>query len=229
MRELLINFMAYGRESLKFQPTLMLNQQRREVSGSNETMPTPPVEDIEGHYRVAYYYAFLDHTISHLKTRFPPELEGCASCLLSPTFQHLQAFSVKIKSEFDVFLSHPSSFESQITTWKLHMAESPLADNKVDLLSMCNFAQENRLFYPNIHAILLLLLCLPIGSCSCEGSFSALRWLKTWCRSSMTNEWLDSLALGYINQEGSSTPEEVLRVWDHSGHSRVALAFRESD
>ena len=126
-----------------------------------------PVEDIESHYRVAYYYAFLDHTISHLKTRFPPELE---------------------------------------------------------LLSACNFAQENRLFYPNIHAVLLL-LCLPVGSCSCEPSFSALRRLKTWSRSSMTDERLDSLAPGYINQERSFSPE-VLRVWDRSGHHRVALAFR---
>ena len=36
----------------------------------------PHVEDTEGHYRVAYYYAFLEHTVSHLKIRFPPELEG---------------------------------------------------------------------------------------------------------------------------------------------------------
>ena len=35
-----------------------------------------PVEDVECHYRVAYYYSFLDHTFTHLKTRFPPELEG---------------------------------------------------------------------------------------------------------------------------------------------------------
>ena len=34
-----------------------------------------------------------------------------------------------------------------------------------------------RVFYPNIHAILLLLLCLPIGTCLYEQSFSALRRL----------------------------------------------------
>ena len=40
----------------------------------------------------------------------------------------------------------------------------------------------------------------------------------------MSDEWLDLLALGYINQERSFTPEEVLR-----GHCRVAWAFRGSD
>ena len=193
---------------------------------------TPPVEDIKGHYRVAYYYAFLDHTISHLKTRFPPELEGAllATYLLpSNTSKLSEEISVKIKSEFDAFLPQPSSFDSEITIWKLHMPERPDTDTKADLLSVCKFAQENRLFYPNIHAILFLLLCLPVGSCCCERSFSALGRLKTWCRSTMTEERLDSLALGYINQERSFTPEEVLQIWDRSGHRRVALAFRESD
>ena len=126
----------------------------------------PPVEDIEGHYRVAYYYAFLDHTISHLKTRFPPELEGALLAtyfLPSNTSKLSEEISVKIKHEFDAFLPHPSSFDSEVTTWKLHMAEwEDTADMaKVDLLSMCNFSPENRLFYPNIHAILLL-LSLPV-------------------------------------------------------------------
>ena len=39
----------------------------------------------------------------------------------------------------------------------------------------------------------------------------------------MTDERLDSLALGYINQERSFSPEEVLRVWDRC---RIALAFQ---
>lgn len=136
-----------------------------------------PVEDVEGHYRVAYYYAFLDHTISHLKTRFPPELEGAllATYLLPFNTSKLsEDISVEIKSELDAFLPHPSSFENEITTWKLHMAEWPHTDIKVDLLSTCNFAQENQLFYPNIHTILPL-LCLPVGSCPCERSSSVLR------------------------------------------------------
>ena len=216
-----------------------------EISGNLEIEPAkkrtvriqrnranPPVDDIESHYRIAYYFAFLDHTVAHLKTRFPPELEGA----LLATYMYLlpsnsaklsDETSARIKSEFEEFLPQPSSFDSKITTWKLHIREWPDPDTKANLLSVCNFVQENRLFYPNIHTILLLLLCLPVGSCSCERSFSALRQLKTWCRCSMTQERLDLLALGYINQERSFTPEEVLQIWDCSGHRRVALAFRD--
>lgn len=53
-------------------------------------------------------------------------------------------------------------------------------------------------YYPNIKQILLLLLALPVGSCSCESSFSALRRLKTWNRSTMTESRLRGLAMLHI-------------------------------
>ena len=66
-----------------------------------------------------------------------------------------------------------------------------------------------------------------VSSCSCERSFSALRWLKTWCRSSMTDEGLDQLARCCINQERTLPPENTLQAWDRSGHRRIALAFQD--
>ena len=90
-------------------------------------------------------------------------------------------------------------------------------------------AQRNFPYYPNIRVILLLLLTLPVGSCSCERSFSSLRWLKTWCRNSMSNDRLDSLAVGFVNSERTPLPETLLQVWDQSGHRRIALAFEQND
>ena len=100
------------------------------------------------------------------------------------------------------------------------------SDKKSDLLDGSCIARKGRAFYPNINAVLSLLLVLPVGSCSCERSFSALRRLKTWCCTTMTDLRLDSLAVGSINCGRTPTPEQVLRVWDHSGHRRVATAFQ---
>lgn len=208
---------------------LELEPMKKRTVRKQQHRSNPPAEDTEGHYRVAYYYAFLDHTMTHLKTRFPPELEGAllATYLLPANIANLsEELLSKLKEEFADFLPHPSSFISEVSTWKVHMAEAE--DDKRNLLAMCSFANNNRLFYPNIHSVLLLLLSLPVGSCSCERSFSALRRLKTWCRNSMSDERLDSLALGYINQERSFTPEEILQVWDRSGHRRIALAFKDN-
>jgi len=76
-----------------------------------------PPEEIEAHYRVAYFYAFLDHTISHLKTRFPRELEGAllATLLLPGNEKLLSDDTVaKIKYEFETVLPHHLSLRMKL-------------------------------------------------------------------------------------------------------------------
>ena len=93
----------------------------------------------------------------------------------------------------------------------MHTTEADDGDdrNTQSLLFACTLAEKNCTYYPNIHAILLLILSLPIGSHSCERSFSSLRRLKTWCRNSMSDERLDSLAVGFINHERTPSPDKV--------------------
>ena len=48
---------------------------------------------------------------------------------------------------------------------------------------------------------------LSTGKCSCKPSFSALRRLKTRCRSSMGSNRLNGLALAYVHSEIPVDPE----------------------
>ena len=48
--------------------------------------------------------------------------------------------------------------------------------------------------------VLTIFLTTPVGSVSCERSFSALRRLKLWTRSSMTEERLSGLAMMLIHR-----------------------------
>ena len=66
---------------------------------------------------------------------------------------------------------------------------------------------------------------LSTGKCSCKPSFSALRRLKTRCRSSMGSNRLNGLALAYVHSEIPVDPGELLQRWDASGHRRIALEF----
>jgi hypothetical protein len=43
-------------------------------------------------------------------------------------------------------------------------------------------------YYPNLHAVFRVLLTMPLGSVPCERSFSAIRRLKHWSRSTMTEK-----------------------------------------
>jgi len=59
---------------------------------------------------------------------------------------------------------------------------------------------EKKKHFIEVNYILQLLLTLPVGSCSCERSFSSLRRLKTWSRTIMANARLNGLALAYIHK-----------------------------
>jgi len=69
-----------------------------------------------------------------------------------------------------------------------------LPENAVDALKHCDIE-----FYPNVHQLLMILCTLPITSAECERSFSTLRWLKTYLRSTMSSDRESDLALMNIH------------------------------
>ena len=62
-------------------------------------------------------------------------------------------------------------------------------------------APELRGEYSEVEKLVRLLLVSPASSAEAERSFSALRRLKTWLRSTMTQKRLNSLAVCHIHQE----------------------------
>jgi len=106
---------------------MSIEPSKRKTVARQRNRANPPVEEIQAHYRVAYFYAFLDHTISHLKTRFPRELEGAllATLLLPGNEKLLSDDTVaKIKDEFQTVLPHPSEFENEVSTWRIATADT---------------------------------------------------------------------------------------------------------
>ena len=61
-------------------------------------------------------------------------------------------------------------------------------------------APELRAEYCEVEKLVRLLLVSPASSAQAERSFSALRRLKTWLRSTMTQQRLNSLAVCHVHQ-----------------------------
>jgi len=55
--------------------------------------------------------------------------------------------------------------------------------------------------YPNINTLLQILCSLPVSVATAERSFSTLRIVKDWMRSTMTENRLNGLALMYAHRE----------------------------
>ena len=61
--------------------------------------------------------------------------------------------------------------------------------------------------YPNVQKLIQVLCTIPVTTNTCERSFSKLKLLKTYLRSTMSTERLTSLALIYVQRELSETEE----------------------
>ena len=83
-------------------------------------------------------------------------------------------------------------------------------DSIPDILSV--FKLLDSMMFPSLRAILQVALTIPVSSCSCERSFSALRRLHTWLRSTMGQERLNELAVLSIERVlvGDINEDEVI-------------------
>ena len=91
----------------------------------------------------------------------------------------------------------PEQLQVQISLFRSHWTCAT-----VDETAKClrDAVPEVRVLFPQIENLVRLLLVRPVSSCEAERSFSALRRLKTWLRSSMTQVCLNSVTLCHVHQ-----------------------------
>ena len=64
----------------------------------------------------------------------------------------------------------------------------------------CDMVPEVRKLFPQVSVLLRLLLVSPASSCTAERSFSALRRMKTWLRSTMTQQRLNHVMICHVHR-----------------------------
>jgi hypothetical protein len=123
----------------------------------------------------------------------------------------------------------------KLSTREAFIAESQLA-KKVILKRLQEGDQELTLenaykimlgyqeVFPSILAAYEIVLTVGCSSASCERSFSALKLVKTYLRSTMKEDRLNGLSLMYIEKDVKFTPHEVIEKFaqDH-GNRRIVL------
>ena len=151
--------------------------------------------------------------INELEARFSSEHGG-----LTPAHYLIPHFLSSLDHEStDSLLSYYGKFlcdqekdylPVEIIKWKktseLHQQEKP--NKATEALKFCSPQ-----VFPVLNKIFTIFLTNPVGSVSCERSFSALRRLKLWTCSSKTEERLCGLAMLFIHRESDyiPNPEEL--------------------
>ncbi|KAK0144965.1 hypothetical protein N1851_016140 [Merluccius polli] len=146
----------------------------------------------EEHYR-AEYFEVLDLINAHLKDRFQQggllNLESLENTLLTG--------QVSSSTEGYPELNH-QSLSIQLPMFLANYKFSSVAEAAQILRGL---HVQVRSLFGTVETLIRLLLVVPISTAEAERSFSALRRLKTWLRSTMSQRRLNSVAVCHAHQE----------------------------
>ncbi|XP_013381238.1 52 kDa repressor of the inhibitor of the protein kinase [Lingula anatina] len=180
-----------------------------------------PAASPKDHWRVNAFLPFADHVISEISTRLCTSFPRLLAQSLIP--QRLSNLTdeewTQIKTEYGLVLDYNADIELEL--WRQAVNTGDITG--VDLEDAVKASYG---LFPNIHRILKILLTMPVSTATAERSFSAMRRLKTYLRSTMSDKRLSSLGLLHVHREFKIDIDQVLKDFDCSGHRRIHMAFQ---
>ncbi|KAJ1099658.1 hypothetical protein NDU88_004757 [Pleurodeles waltl] len=146
-----------------------------------------------GEYYCLQYFELLDTVSVHLTQRF--DQEGIQ------TYEKLEQVLLTgsgMDSIAQYKESDPLLLKAQLTVSSSMFKYSSVPD-LADILR--KMLPRERAFFSQVEKLLQILLIIPVSSCEAERSFSGLRCLKTWLRSTMSQKRLNHVAKCNIHKE----------------------------
>ena len=108
-------------------------------------------------------------------------------------------------------LINPDIADQEITLWMKKWENVPKSQRGSTLATAIKECDENH--FPNIFVLLKIACTLPVKSCVCERSFSAMRRHRTWLRSNMKTERLTALTIMNVHREVEVDYEKVVALF----------------
>ncbi|KAL4148872.1 hypothetical protein QTP88_003017 [Uroleucon formosanum] len=161
---------------------------------------------INKHYKINIYFAVLDNIINDMGERFEENNLYVLNCMQDILLNDMpNNNSFKEINKMYGFDEYNLKAETTILN---RMYKTVHDQNNVQ--SKINFiASENyKAGFPTLTRLIQLFITIPTNSASCERSFSCLRRLKTYLRTTMGQSRLNSLGILQIERERSSLIDE---------------------
>ena len=171
-----------------------------------------PAENPEEYYRHSLCIPLLDHVITDMGTRCSTLAQRSTSLLgLVPSVLCKQKPDLADAiSMYKGDLPSPTLLPEELHRWEQRYKRKDPNDCPNSCAKAIKECQRES--FPNLHILLQLACTIPVTSCECERSASALRRLKTFMRASMGQERLSSLALMHIHYD---VPVDVEQTVDY--------------
>ena len=181
-----------------------------------------PAESVSDYYKRTITIPLLDHLMCELDYRFDSSkteaiFNGFVTVpakLIAIVHQPEKGYWKLKCSLFANFirddLPNALSLDSELDLWELYWISyrGSLPDNVPNTLKSIKFSG-----FQNIKVALRITGTLQVTSCQCERSFSALRRLKIYARSTMVAERLNGLALLHVHKDIIVNIDKVIDLY----------------
>ena len=178
----------------------------------------------EDYFRANVAIPFVDHLEQQLLARFDVESRvGKDLFALVPSLIVKEDKILELQKKllfWEIDLPSPSSLLSELKLWKQFWVQKAELGSIPDNLASCRFAADEDV-YPNICSLINVACTLPISSCEAERSFSGLRRIRTYLRSSMTTDRLAGLALMHLHNDMNIDVEKICEVFISKNNRRM--------
>lgn len=185
------------------------------ITSRQQHRPNPESISCADYFKKAIAIPFLDHLINDTSSRFTNHTKQAAFLQELIPVNITSDTSISNMKEAIKFyaddLPNASIIDEEFCRWKCKWLRIPLKERPHTLAECLKQCCPQTL--PNIFTLLKLFATLPLSSCSCERSASALRRLNTYLRCTQTEERLSALALIHMNYETEIHVDEVCKVF----------------
>ncbi|XP_046746400.1 zinc finger MYM-type protein 1-like [Diprion similis] len=162
--------------------------------GKSNTLDLPADTPPEEYWKINIYYQVVDNIIVNLKRRFENvPLARAVDAFLKLDMKNGEDFINNYKK---ILIIDTSALEAEAMVMK------NMLQFKNDEMNAENFRKHIKKEYcPNLYKLLQAAIVLPVSSAGCERSFSAMRRIKTWLRSTMLQERFSHMSLLNIEND----------------------------
>lgn len=164
----------------------------------------------QDYYRVTLFLPYLDDLMSSLTERFLPHrltIRALSNLIPKNTIEkNFEDIQEAISFYEDDINTNQDALEAEWDLWKKKwMSAEILPCSAIGSLYECN-----KNIFPNIYILLKILSVLPVSAATAERSFSTLRRLKTYLRSTTNEHRLTGLALLNVHRQCNISDDSVI-------------------
>ena len=196
-------------ETYTHEPTLP--RQRKVPKKFNNGAPDHHHSSVKAHFR-QQYFEVLDLMISEIKRRFDQPtftilhtiekllIDSCngATLELSSIFKSVYAADVKVDNLLVQLSMLPDVVRTANEQYHLGIRKVTSVNTVCDIFNICKFPKT---MLCEVHRLLRIYLTIPLTSATAERTFSTLRRLKSYLRSTMTQKRLNHLVLLHTHHQ----------------------------